>query len=196
MQFIVNENVLIPRADTEILVEEAIKLIQSKNHILEMCTGSGAIAISLAKYIKNVNITATDISKEALEIAKQNAKKLLKKQDIEFIQSDMFENVKNKYNIIISNPPYIKTEEIKEYKLQYEPKLALDGGEDGLRFYRKIIQEGIKHLKPEGIMLLEIGYNQKREVIEIIEKTQQYKEIYSKKDLFGNDRIIVCRKKE
>ena len=165
MQFIVNENVLIPRADTEILVEEAIKLIQSKNHILEMCTGSGAIAISLAKYIKNVNITATDISKEALEIAKQNAKKLLKKQDIEFIQSDMFENVKNKYNIIISNPPYIKTEEIKEYKLQYEPKLALDGGEDGLRFYRKIIQEGIKHLKPEGIMLLEIGYNQKREVI-------------------------------
>lgn len=194
MEFIVNENVLIPRQDTEILVEEAIKQAKEKKEVLDMCTGSGAIAISLAKYTKNISITATDISEKAIEIAKQNAKKLLENHEIQFIKSDMFENIQNKYDIIISNPPYIKTEEIKNYKLEYEPKLALDGGKDGLKFYKKIIQEGYKYLNPEGIIMLEIGYDQKEEVKKLIEETKQYKKIYSKKDLYGNDRIIVCSK--
>lgn len=126
MDFFVNEDVLIPRADTENLVEEAIKLIEDKKDILELCTGSGAISISLAKYIQNLNITATDISKKALEIAKLNEKNLLKNKTINFIESDMFENVEGNFDIIISNPPYIKRNVIKEYNLTYEPQIALD----------------------------------------------------------------------
>lgn len=129
MDFYVDENVLIPRSDTEVLVEEVIALSKEKNkkEILELCTGSGAIAISLAKYLRNISITATDISEAALNVAKKNEKRLLEKQKIEFIQSDMFENIDRKYDIIVSNPPYIKTDVIKEYVLKYEPKLALDG---------------------------------------------------------------------
>ncbi len=126
MKFFVNENVLVPRADTEILVEEVINLAKNKKEILELCTGSGAIAISLAKYVENLKITATDISKCALEVAKKNARELLDKQNISFIKSDMFENVNGKYDIIVSNPPYIKSSIIKEYSLQYEPQIALD----------------------------------------------------------------------
>lgn len=127
MDFFVNENVLIPRADTEILVEEVINLSKDKKDILELCTGSGAIAISLAKYIEDkINITGTDISEKAIEVAKINSEKLLENQNINFIKSDMFENINGKFDIIVSNPPYIKTEVIKEYSLEYEPKLALD----------------------------------------------------------------------
>lgn len=127
MDFFVNENVLIPRADTEILVEEVIKLSKDKKDILELCTGSGIIAISIAKYIEDkINITGVDISEKALDIAKINCKKVLENQNINFIKSDMFENVSGKFDIIVSNPPYIKTEVIKDYSLQYEPKLALD----------------------------------------------------------------------
>ncbi len=192
MDFFVDENVLVPRSDTEILVEEAINLIKNnKKDILELCTGSGAIAVSLAKYTKNANIIATDISKEALEIAKKNADTLLEDNNMQFIQSDMFENINNKFDMIISNPPYIKSEVIKEYNLMYEPKLALDGGEDGLKFYRIIINEGYKYLNPNGIIALEIGYDQKEEVIDIAKKQKKYKNIYCKKDLFGNDRIVI-----
>lgn len=129
MDFYVDENVLIPRADTEILVEEAIKLANERNkiEILELCTGSGVIAVSMAKNIENANITATDISKGALEVAKKNEQRLLEKQKINFIQSDMFENIDKKYDMIIANPPYIKRDIIKEYNLKYEPNLALDG---------------------------------------------------------------------
>lgn len=127
MDFYVDENVLVPRSDTEILVEEAISLGKDKKEILELCTGSGIIAISLAKYLKDTNITATDISYKAIEVARKNEKKLLEDTKINFIQSDMFENINKKYDIIVSNPPYIKTEVIKEYDLEYEPKLALDG---------------------------------------------------------------------
>lgn len=126
MDFFVNPDVLIPRADTEILVEEVIKLSHDKKDILELCTGSGAIAISLAKYKEGLNIIASDISEKALDIAKINSKKLLKNQNIKFIQSDMFENIEGKFDIIVSNPPYIKKDVIKEYNLEYEPHLALD----------------------------------------------------------------------
>lgn len=195
MDFYVNENVLVPRADTEILVEEVLALADEKSHILELCTGSGIIAISLAKYIEGISITAIDISNKAIEVAKTNAKKLLENKEIKFVESNMFDNIEGTFDIIVSNPPYIKTSIIQSYKLEYEPQIALDGGEDGLEFYRKIINEGYKYLKKEGKIALEIGFDQKEEVISLIEKSGKYENIYSKQDLFGNDRIIVFSKK-
>ena len=142
LDFFVNENVLIPQPDTEILVEEVINIckIKEKSKILDLCTGSGAIAVSLKKYIKQAEVSASDISKEALEVARINAKN--NNTEIEFIESDLFENIDKKFDIIATNPPYIKTEVIKDLSLevQKEPHIALDGGQDGLDFYRKIIE--------------------------------------------------------
>lgn len=149
MEFIVNENVLIPRADTEILVEEVLNLSNNRKDILDLCTGSGAIAISIAKNLDKCNIIASDLSTKALEVAKENEKKLLEKPKINFIKSNMFENIEQKFDIIVSNPPYIKTDVISNYDLEYEPKIALDGGKDGLDFYRVIIKEGHKYLNEE-----------------------------------------------
>ncbi len=195
MNFYVNESVLIPRADTEVLVEEVIKLCKEENKkdILDMCTGSGAIAISIAKNLENTNITAVDISKEAIGVARINAKELLKENNIKFIKSNMFENVDKKFDVIVSNPPYIKTKEIDEYKLKYEPKLALDGGEDGLKFYKIIINEGYKHLKTNGIIVLEIGYDQKEALQKLVNENNNYKESYCIQDLCGNDRVIIIK---
>lgn len=198
MNFYVNEDVLIPRADTEILVEEVIEIAKKINakKILDLCTGSGAIAVSLAKYIEDSQITAIDISGEALRVAKLNAKNNEVEDKITFIKSDLFKNVvKEKYDIIVSNPPYIKRDVIKKLnkEVQKEPDIALDGGNDGLDFYRKIISEGYEYLKYKGYMCLEIGYDQKKEVIEIIEKQEKYSNTYSKKDLSGNDRIVVTK---
>lgn len=195
LNFYVDENVLIPRSDTEVLVEEVINLCKDKKEVLELCTGSGAIAVSMEKYIKEIEITATDISKEALNIAKNNEQNLIENPKINFIESNMFEKIDKKYDIIISNPPYIKTDIIKEYNLEYEPKLALDGGEDGLKFYRIIIEEGHKYLRNGGIIALEIGYDQKQEVTEIAEKTNKYENVNCIKDLFGNDRVIIIKKR-
>lgn len=198
MNFYVNEDVLIPRPDTEILVEEVINISNKANKvkILDMCTGSGIIAISLAKYIKNSEITAVDISPKALRIAKLNAKNNNVEEKITFIESDLFNNiVKEKYDIIVSNPPYIKNEVIKslDKEVQKEPYIALAGGEDGLEFYRKIINQGFEYLKFNGYLCLEIGYDQKKEVIDIINSEEKYSEIYAKKDLAGNDRIIIAK---
>lgn len=195
IDFYVDENVLIPRADTENLVEEVIKICKEKEKckILELCTGSGAIAISLKKYLSNVDIVATDISNEALKVAKKNEKKILKSECIQFIQSDMFENIKGKFDIIVSNPPYIKTEIVKKYDLKYEPILALDGGQDGLRFYKTIIENGYRYLNNNGVLALEIGYDQKDDVTNIVNDTKKYKETYCKKDLGGNDRVFIVK---
>ncbi|MCI9365350.1 MAG: peptide chain release factor N(5)-glutamine methyltransferase [Clostridia bacterium] len=195
MNFYVNESVLIPRADTEVLVEEVIKICKEENkkEILDMCTGSGAIAISIAKNLENTNITAVDISKEAIGVARINAKELLKENNIKFIKSNMFENVDKKFDVIVSNPPYIKTKEIDEYKLKYEPRLALDGGEDGLKFYKIIINEGYKYLKTNGIIVLEIGYDQKEALQKLVNENNYYKESYCIQDLCGNDRVIIIK---
>ena len=196
LNFYVDENVLIPRQDTEILVEEVIdiaKKIKAKK-ILDLCTGSGAIAVSLAKYIDNCEVTALDISPKALEIAKLNAKNNEVENKITFIESDIFENLPlEKYDIIVSNPPYIKKEIIKTLNkdVQREPRIALDGGNDGLDFYRKIIKEAYEYLKFKGYLCLEIGYDQKEDVIQLINQEDKYINTYSKKDLFGNDRIVV-----
>lgn len=196
MNFYVNEKVLIPRPDTEILVEEVINIAKKTNakKILDLCTGSGAIAISLAKYIENSQITAVDISEEALRIAKLNAINNNVEDKITFVKSDLFENiVKEKYDIIVSNPPYIKKDFMKKLdkEVQQEPYIALDGGYDGLDFYRKIISEGYQYLKFKGYLCMEIGYDQKQEVFDIIKSQEKYSNTYSKIDLGGNDRIVV-----
>lgn len=139
-------------------------------------------------------ITASDISKKALEIAKINAKN--NNAEIEFIEADLFNGIDKKFNIIVSNPPYIKTDVINELSIevQNEPHIALDGGQDGLDFYRNIINNAYKYLVEDGYLALEIGYDQKQEVEEIIENSHKYKEMYSKKDLAGNDRIVICKR--
>lgn len=201
LNFFVNENVLIPRQDTEILVEEVIsiaKKIKAKN-ILDLCTGSGAIAVSLAKYLPQIEITAIDISNEALKVAKKNAINNEVENQITFISSDMFTNLKNqRFDIIVSNPPYIKRNVINKLdkEVKKEPYIALDGGEDGLYFYKKIVKESYEYLKYEGYLCLEIGFDQKIDLIEIIENEEKFINTYSKKDLYDNDRIIVTQLKD
>lgn len=197
LDFYVDENVLIPQPDTEILVEEAICILKNieKPKILDLCTGSGAIAISIAKNIKAKTITASDISNKALNVAKVNCKKN-NVDNIKLIESDLFENITERFDIIVSNPPYIESNVIKTLtkEVQNEPKLALDGGKNGLDFYRRIINEASEFLEPNGYLCLEIGYNQKDKVINLMEKSKKYSNIYSKKDLGNNDRIVVCQK--
>lgn len=196
LNFYVDENVLIPQPDTETLVEEVINEYKEKKcEILDLCTGSGAIAISFAKYINESNIVASDISMKALQIAKLNAEKNLVRKKIEFIESDMFNKIyKDDFDIIVSNPPYIKTKVIEELDKQVknEPYIALDGGADGLKFYKIIIENAYKYIKNEGKVFLEIGYDQKNELINLFKENNHYENIYSKKDLGGNDRIIVA----
>ena len=194
IEFTVNKNVLIPQPDTEILVEKSIEIANKYKvpKILDLCTGSGAIAVSIQNIFPEAEISASDISKEALEIAKINDKT----NKIKFIQSNMFENIKEKYDIIVSNPPYIKTEEIKTLskEVQNEPFLALDGGQDGLKFYKKIIEQAHKYLNENGYLCLEIGEDQKGKVISLIRKSEKYNNIKAYKDLSGNDRVIICKK--
>ena len=203
LDFYVDENVLIPQPDTEILVEEIVNICRGGScacpkernlNILDLCTGSGAIGISLAKYIEKSKITMSDISEKALEIAKRNAIQNAVIDKCLFLNSNMFENIKDKFDIIVSNPPYIRTEVIStlDKEVQNEPKIALDGGKDGLDFYKIIANDAWKYLKVDGTLALEIGYDQKEEVIKLLENTEKYKDIYSKKDLSGKDRIIIC----
>lgn len=198
LNFFVDENVLIPRQDTEILVEEVIKIAKKTNakKILDLCTGSGAIAVSLAKYLPETEITAIDISNEALKIAKKNAINNEVENQITFISSDLFTNLNDeKFDIIVSNPPYIKRSVIDtlDEEVKKEPHIALDGGDDGLYFYRKIIKGSYQYLKYGGYLFLEIGFDQKIDVIELIENEENYTNTYSKKDLYDNDRIVVTR---
>lgn len=196
MDFYVDENVLIPRPDTEILVEEVIKIAKriQNPQILDLCTGSGAIAISIAKNVPNAEVFAVDISSKALDVAKKNVQELDAK--VKLIKSDLFDKVdKMKFDIIVSNPPYIKKADINylSREVRNEPQLALNGGYDGLDFYRKITAQGIDYLKFGSYLCLEIGYDQKDDVVDIIKKCEHYSNTYSKKDLGGNDRIVVTR---
>ena len=197
LKFYVDENVLIPRSDTEILVETVIKYVknlENKNgnlKILDMCTGSGIIAITLAKYCENVDITAVDKSENALKVAIKNAKTHNVYNKINFVKSDMFENLKGKYNIIVSNPPYIEKDVIKTLSkdVQHEPEMALDGGIEGLDFYRIINNNVDNFLEKNGAVFLEIGYNQRDSVSEIF--AENFKNIKCIKDLNNLDRVIV-----
>lgn len=193
LDFFVDENVLIPQPDTEILVEEVLKiskLYNKKINILDLCTGSGAIAVSLAKYIKDVNIIATDISKNAIEIAEKNAINNNVEDKIKFVVSDMFKNIENKFDIIVSNPPYIETKEIEKLskEVKNEPIIALDGGNDGIKYYKIIADNYNKFLNIGGYLLLEMGYNQGESVSKLFKNSE------IKKDLSGNNRVILVKK--
>lgn len=198
LDFYVDENVLIPQPDTEILVEKTIEIADNtqKNKVLDMCTGSGCIAISLAKNIDNSQITAADISDNALIIANRNAINNNLENKIKFINSDMFSNINEKFDIIVSNPPYIETKTINklDIEVQNEPLLALDGGIDGLKFYNIIANNAFKYLNENGYLLLEIGYNQQKSVTQLLQNTGKYTNIETIKDLGGNYRVVIARK--
>ena len=188
----VNKNVLIPRFETEELVEYTIsyikKMFKEKINIIDLGTGSGCIAITLKKKI-NSNVSAIDISKEALEVARENAKK--NKVEIDFIQNDMLDNISNKFDVIISNPPYIsKNEEIQDIVRKNEPSLALYADNEGLYYYEKIIKQAKKNLKEKFIIAFEIGYMQGDKIKKIAEQNYPKAEVVLKKDLQGKDRFI------
>ncbi len=192
MEFMVNEYVLVPRQDTEILVEEALKVLKPGMNVLDMCTGSGCIIISLSK-IGKIEGTGVDISEEALDVAKRNNANL--DAGVTWIQSDLFENVEKCYDMIVSNPPYIRTsviEELKEEVKFHDPYIALDGKEDGLYFYRKIVAESARYLKNNGMLYFEIGHDQGQDVKKLMEEAG-FSDVMIKKDLAGLDRVVFGR---
>ena len=189
-EFCVNEHVLVPRQDTEVLVETALKEMKPGADVLDMCVGSGCIIISLVKLGKNIKGTGVDISEEALKVAAKNCEKL--EADVKLIHSDLFENVEGSYDMIVSNPPYIRTaviEELKEEVKFHDPFLALDGKEDGLYFYRKIVDESRKYLKQSGKLCFEIGHDQGEDVKNLMEEAG-FIHVSVKKDLAGLDRVV------
>ena len=197
IDFFVNEDVLIPQPDTEILVETVLDICKRYGkqslRILDLCTGSGAIAISLSK-ILNTQVFASDVSTKALKVAEKN--NVMNNTKVEFIESNLFEQINGKkFDIIVSNPPYIKNEEIKSLskQVQNEPYIALAGGEDGLDFYRKIIDEAYKYINKNGYLCLEIGYDQKEDLIKLIKQNENYEYENCIKDLSNNDRCIIAK---
>ena len=223
LSFMVSEAVLIPRPDTETLVEEAIRLLKGEAErrlgerrsqqewrkepdvpggiaalrALDMCTGSGAIGVSIAVYVAGVRVTAADISAGALEVAKINAVQNGVEDRVDFKQGNLFECIEEteKFDMIASNPPYISKAEVEELMTDvkdFEPRLALDGGEDGLYFYRKIIPEAAKCLNPGGVLIFEIGHDQGAAVSEMLNESGDFKEIRVLKDLAGLDRVVCA----
>ena len=196
LTFTVNENVLIPRQDTEILVEEVLKELHDRMRILDMCTGSGCILLSLLHYSNDCEGLGVDLSAEALEVAGRNVLKVLtpeKAEHAHFLQSNLFEKVEGKFEIIVSNPPYIASAEIEKLMPEvrdHEPRMALDGTEDGLHFYRRIIKEAGKHLVNSGMLFFEIGYDQGQAVSELM-RAQGYREVQVVQDYAGLDRVVL-----
>ena len=192
--FKVDERVLIPRPETEILVRQAVSSLKDGDSMLDLCTGSGAVAVAVAcetAKTKRVSVTATDISEAALEIAKENAWK--NKANVNFIQSDLFENVRGRFNLITANPPYIKSSEIETLSKDvrdFEPRLALDGGVDGLDFYRRIAEKINRYLVRGGMCILEVGEDQAQEVIKIFQAASRCDFAMVVKDLSGVERIV------
>ena len=196
LTFSVNEHVLIPRQDTEILVEEVLKELHDGMRILDMCTGSGCILLSLLHYSNDCEGLGVDLSAEALEVAGQNVLKVLtpeKAEHAHFLQSDLFEKLEDKFEIIVSNPPYIASAEVEKLMPEvrdHEPRMALDGTEDGLYFYRRIIEEAGKHLVSSGMLFFEIGYDQGQAVSELM-RAQGYREVQVVQDYAGLDRVVL-----
>lgn len=191
LDFHVNEHVLIPRQDTECLVERVLPYVDGKR-VLDVCTGSGCIAIAIAKLGKPFIVHGVDISEEALAVARQNATEL--NASVELFAGDLMTKMNGQYDVIVSNPPYIPPSVIEglmpEVRL-HEPMLALDGGQDGLEFYRRIAEQAVTRLAPNGRLFLEIGCEQAAAVAEILQK-QGYREVQVFQDLAGKDRIVQC----
>lgn len=211
LTFNVNPSVLIPRQDTETMVEDALELLEkgtvrgedfAPKHnfkdVLDLCCGSGAIGVSIAKLNSNVKVTCSDLSEKALETAKENAN-LNGAKSIKFENGDLFEPFcgklsKKKFDFIISNPPYIESDVIPTLQTEvkdFEPMMALDGGADGLDFYKKIAVQAPSHLKKGGVLMMEIGYNQGEEVCSLLESTGSFENVMCLKDLAHKDRIVV-----
>lgn len=196
LTFSVNEHVLIPRQDTEILVEEVLKELHDGMRVLDMCTGSGCILLSLLHYSNDCEGLGVDLSAEALEVAGRNVLKVLtpeKAEHAHFLQSNLFEKVEGKFEIIVSNPPYIASAEVEKLMPEvrdHEPRMALDGTEDGLYFYRRIIEEAGKHLVSSGMLFFEIGYDQGQAVSELM-RTEGYCEVQVVQDYAGLDRVVL-----
>lgn len=193
LTFYVNSNVLIPRQDTETLVEEALNLAKAGMRILDMCTGSGCIIISILKNKSDVKGMGCDISKQALIVAKENAK--LNNVNVAFEYSDLFENIEGKFDMIVSNPPYIRSAEIPSLMpevAQFEPLKALDGSEDGLEFYRRIIKESKNYLNADGYIIFEIG-NDQGEAVSNMLTYAGYNNVRVIKDLAHNDRVVCAQ---
>ncbi len=189
-EFEVNESVLIPRFDTEVLVENALKLLPEGSRILDMCTGSGCIAISIA-LLGGHYVTGADISEKALKTAEVN-RKLNRAGNVDFIKSNMFDRIEGMYDCIISNPPYIRTDEIDgldDEVRKHEPYEALDGHDDGLFFYRILVLESVKYLKKNGLLIMETGYDQAHDVVSML-NDNNYTDIRIIKDLAGFDRVV------
>lgn len=184
----VNENVLIPRFDTEVLVEVALKYLKGNEKIVDIGTGSGAISLALKKNMSTLDISGVDISNSAIDVSKENAKDL--GLDIKFFKNDLLEGL-GKYDVIISNPPYISyNDKISELVYQNEPHLALFASENGLYFYRKILEQAKDHLKETGKIFFEIGYNQKDDVIRLARSILKDKQVECFKDYGNRDRVI------
>lgn len=192
LPFYVNEHVLVPRQDTEVLAETVLDVLRPGMRVLDMCTGSGCILISLLKLcgFSDVSGVGVDISDAALKVAFQNAENL--GVDATFLRSDLFSAVEGQYDVIVSNPPYIRTsviEELKEEVKFHDPILALDGKEDGLYFYRRIVEESPQYLTKGGKLLFEIGYDQGGDISMLMRKAG-FSDVTVKKDLAGLDRVV------
>lgn len=206
LDFFVKEGVLVPRPDTEILVETVINIVEKGQFkdkdelkIVDIGAGSGAITLSLAHYIKNAFVYSVDISEEALKVAKKNCDNMNLQDRVKFLQGDLLNPLKE-YNllknidIIVSNPPYIPSKDIEDLQTEvskYEPRLALDGGEDGLKYYRRIIEQSTDYLVDGGLLAFEIGYDQGKEVSELLRQNKNFEDIRVIKDLAGHDRVVV-----
>ncbi len=202
LEFKITPDVLVPRPETELLVETAIRQARTSDNaickrILDLGTGSGCIAVSLAKFLPNAEVSAVDISEEALKVAAENAEAHNVK--INFIRSDLFSApalVSSKYGVIVSNPPYIVSEEIGKLQpeLSYEPRIALDAGHDGLEFYRRIIDKAPDHLENGGLLVMEMGFGQRKKIENIFKKSKIFETIGIVKDYNDIDRVIVARR--
>lgn len=191
--FLVNPDVLIPRQDTETLTEEALKFTKPGMKVLDMCTGSGCILISLLKSCPGLKGTGCDISEKALKMARENGRRL--QVEASWIQSDLFEQISERFDLIVSNPPYIRTgviEELQEEVRLHDPWIALDGKKDGLYFYRRIIAESTGYIRDNGALMFEIGHDQAEDVVRLMEEAG-YTQIRVKKDLAGLDRVVTGR---
>lgn len=189
--FFINKHVLKPRIDSEAVCEQAIKLIEKNSKVLDLCCGSGILGITIAKE-KNCHVTFSDISKKALKVCKINIKKHEVSANV--VKGNLFENITEKFDLIVCNPPYIKTDDIKsleENVKKFDPRIALDGGVDGLDFYKKIIKEAPAFLNKSGKIVFEIGFDQGSAVLSLMKKSFN---AILKKDYFGNDRIIIGEK--
>ena len=192
LTFRVNENVLIPRQDTEILVEEILKDLHGGSRILDLCTGSGCILISLLRYSNDCCGVGSDLSSKALQVARQNAQELIPEKDWEFLEGDLFENVTGKFDLLVSNPPYIASAEVEKLMpevLEHEPRMALDGREDGLYFYRRIVEEWPRFLYGGAQVFFEIGFDQ-GEAVKQLMKEAGFQDIQVIPDYAGLDRVV------